>query len=356
MSDIRLDSLVKRFGEVTAVNNVSYEIQDGEFFTIVGPSGCGKTTTLRMIAGFEESTEGTIEIDGEPITEKKPEERDVGMVFQNYALFPHMTVYENIQFGLKMNDIDPDTHEAKIGEMLKLIGLPDIGSKYPEELSGGQQQRVALARALVIEPDVLLLDEPLSNLDKKLRDKMQIELKRIQKEAGVTTIHVTHNQTEAMSLADNVCVMNDGNVEQIGAPKEVYHNPRNEFVADFLGESNQIEAKLLQNGDSKTVAEISNSAIQFSLNGTASNIRNGLLVFRPEDIKFDSDINQENTFDATIETSIFTGNHTRCELILKDQHGNNSPKIIAFSNEYWEPNSTVKITIAPENIQFLAGD
>lgn len=356
MSGIRLNSVVKRFGGLTAVNNVSYEVQDGEFFTIVGPSGCGKTTTLRMIAGFETPTSGTIELDGEPITNKKPEERDVGMVFQNYALFPHMTVYENIRFGLKMSEVDSDSHNAKIEEMLELIGLPTIGSKYPNELSGGQQQRVALARALVIEPDVLLLDEPLSNLDKKLRDQMQIELKRIQKEAEVTTIHVTHNQTEAMSLADNVCVMNDGNVEQIGVPEEVYHNPRNEFVAGFLGESNQLEAKLVQNGESRTIAEIVNSTIKFSLNGGAPNARTGSLVFRPEDVEFDTVADQENTFEASIETPLFTGDHTRCELTLKDQHGNDGPQIIAFSNEYREPDSTVRVTIPPNKAQFIAGD
>jgi ABC-type Fe3+/spermidine/putrescine transport system ATPase subunit len=236
--------------------------------------------------------------------------------------------------------------------MLELIDLPDIGKKYPEELSGGQQQRVALARALVIEPDVLLLDEPLSNLDKKLRDQMQIELKRIQKEAGVTTIHVTHNQTEAMSLADNICVMNDGTVEQIGSPKQVYHNPQNKFVANFLGESNQLDAKLIENNNNKSVAEINESGIRFSLiNGTKSNSRTGSVVFRPEDIEFGIDSDQKNTFDAYIETSLFTGGKTRCEIALEG-----GSKIIAFSNKFREPDSSVTVTVPPEKVQFIAGD
>jgi spermidine/putrescine ABC transporter ATP-binding subunit len=352
MAEVRLKSVVKRFGDLIAVNDVSYKIQNGEFFTIVGPSGCGKTTTLRMIAGFDTPTSGTIEVGGNTITDEKPEDRDIGMVFQDYALFPHMTAYENIQFGLKMNEVDSSYHDTKINEMLELIDLPDIGKKYPEELSGGQQQRVALARALVIEPDVLLLDEPLSNLDKKLRDQMQIELKRIQKEAGVTTIHVTHNQTEAMSLADNICVMNDGTVEQIGSPKQVYHNPQNKFVANFLGESNQLDAKLIENNNNKSVAEINESGIRFSLiNGTKSNSRTGSVVFRPEDIEFGIDSDQKNTFDAYIETSLFTGGKTRCEIALEG-----GSKIIAFSNKFREPDSSVTVTVPPEKVQFIAGD
>lgn len=238
------EELVKAFGDVRAVDGISFEIEEGEFFSLLGPSGCGKTTTLRMLAGFERPTDGTITIEGERVDTVPPYDRDVGMVFQSYALFPHKTVGENVGFGLKMEGVPREEREGRIADILDLVGLPGFEDRSPDELSGGQQQRIALARALVIEPSVLLLDEPLSNLDLKLRKEMQFELKRIQTELGITTVYVTHDQEEALSMSDKILVMNEGKSEQVGTPREVYHEPANEFVAEFIGDSNVLQATI----------------------------------------------------------------------------------------------------------------
>jgi len=213
-------------------------IKDGEFMTILGPSGCGKTTTLRMIAGLEKPDSGEILFNGEPINDLPPYERNIGIVFQDYALFPHMTVFRNVAFGLEMRRLPREEVKKKVGHALELVGLRGLENRYPEQLSGGQQQRVALARALVVEPEVLLLDEPLSNLDAKIREHLRGEIKRIQRELGITTIYVTHDQEEAMAISDRIAVMNVGTVEQVGTPLELYYHPRTEFVARFLGTSN----------------------------------------------------------------------------------------------------------------------
>ncbi|NJE09545.1 ABC transporter ATP-binding protein [Thermococcus sp. MAR1] len=219
------------------------EVKDGEFLTLLGPSGCGKTTTLRMIAGFEKPDKGEILFDGRPVNDLPPYERGIGIVFQDYALFPHMTVFKNIAFGLEMKKLPKAEIERKVRWALELVGLSGLENRYPEQLSGGQQQRVALARALVVEPDVLLLDEPLSNLDAKIRERLRGEIKRIQRELGITTIYVTHDQEEAMAVSDRIAVMNFGRVEQVGKPLELYYRPKTEFVARFLGLSNILELK-----------------------------------------------------------------------------------------------------------------
>ncbi|ASJ08492.1 ABC transporter ATP-binding protein [Thermococcus siculi] len=216
-------------------------VKDGEFLTLLGPSGCGKTTTLRMIAGFEKPDRGEILFDGRRVNELPPYERGIGIVFQDYALFPHMTVFKNVAFGLEMKGLPKEEIERKVRWALELVGLEGLGNRYPEQLSGGQQQRVALARALVVEPDVLLLDEPLSNLDAKIRERLRGEIKRIQRELGITTVYVTHDQEEAMAVSDRVAVMNVGHVEQVGRPLELYYRPKTEFVARFLGLSNILE-------------------------------------------------------------------------------------------------------------------
>ena len=214
------------------------EVKDGEFLTLLGPSGCGKTTTLRMIAGFERPDRGEILFDGRPVNDLPPYERNIGIVFQDYALFPHMTVFKNVAFGLEMKGLPKMEIERKVRWALEVVGLTGFENRYPEQLSGGQQQRVALARALVVEPEVLLLDEPLSNLDAKIREKLRGEIKRIQRELGITTLYVTHDQEEAMAISDRIAVMNFGKVEQVGKPLELYYRPRTEFVARFLGLSN----------------------------------------------------------------------------------------------------------------------
>ena len=235
MATLELQGLTKRFGEFTAVDSMNLKAAEGEMIALLGGSGCGKTTTLRMIAGFTEPTAGQILVDGKNVSTIPPYRRNIGIFFQNYALFPHMTVFENVAFGLKLQKLPKNEIRERVEHMLALVKLTGMDKRYPRQLSGGQQQRVALARALVTRPSILLLDEPLSNLDAKLRVEMQVEIKRIQKELGITTIIVTHDHEEAVSLADRVIVMNAGHILQIGKPQEVYDNPVNLFVAKFLG-------------------------------------------------------------------------------------------------------------------------
>ena len=239
---VRLSNVVKRFGEFVAVDSIDLEVQDGEFFSLLGPSGCGKTTTLRMIGGFEQPTSGLIELQGTDVTWLPPYRRNVNTVFQNYALFPHLTIYENVAFGLRRKGIKDSDIKARVTEMLNLVELPGYERRKPHQISGGQAQRVALARALINKPAVLLLDEPLGALDLKLRKQMQVELKRIQQEVGITFIYVTHDQEEAMTMSNRIAVMNRGRFEQLGDPEQLYERPTTRFVAGFLGVSNLLPA------------------------------------------------------------------------------------------------------------------
>src|SRR5436190_1664383 len=240
-ADLTLTAVTKQFGAFTAVRDLDLVVEQGRFFALLGPSGCGKTTTLRMVAGLEEPTAGTISIAGQEITYLKPYKRPVNTVFQSYALFPHLDIFENVAFGLRRRGVK-DVNK-RVQDMLELVELGGYGKRRPAQLSGGQQQRVALARALINRPQVLLLDEPLGALDLKLRRQMQIELKRIQTEVGITFVHVTHDQEEAMTMADRVAVMNHGRIEQLGSPAELYESPRTTFVANFLGQSNLVKAR-----------------------------------------------------------------------------------------------------------------
>jgi putative spermidine/putrescine transport system ATP-binding protein len=248
MTFLELTNVQKRFGDVAAVEDFNLAAERGEFVSFLGPSGCGKTTTLRMIAGFEQPTSGSIVVDGKDITHRPPNRRDVGMVFQSYALFPNMTVANNIGFGLKVRKRPAAAIRQRVGELLDLIGLPGRGERYPWQLSGGQQQRVALARALAIEPQVLLLDEPLSALDAKIRVALRKEIRSIQRQLGITTVYVTHDQEEALSLSDRVVVMSEGRIEQIGTPAEIYNFPATPFVASFVGTLNLLPAKVVEAG------------------------------------------------------------------------------------------------------------
>ena len=242
---VELRKVVKRYGDVVAVHAMDLSVEDGSFVTLLGPSGCGKTTTLRMIAGLERPSEGDIYIKGRRVNELPIHKRNLGIVFQNYALFPHKTIFDNVAFGLKYRSVDKQTMRARVKEALELVRLPHTEGRLPSQLSGGQQQRIALARAIVIQPDVLLLDEPLSALDANLRDEMRVELKRIQRELGVTSIFVTHDQAEALAMSDKVVVMSDGWKEQEGTPEDVYNRPHSRFVAEFLGTSNLFEGRVV---------------------------------------------------------------------------------------------------------------
>jgi spermidine/putrescine transport system ATP-binding protein len=254
-SDVRLESVTKRFGSTVAVDNVSLEIREGEFFSLLGPSGCGKTTTLAMIGGFEEPTSGTLYLGGDDVTGLPPYRRDVNTVFQSYALFPHLDVFENVAFGLRRRGVGKAEIRERVGEGLRLVDLPGYERRKPGQLSGGQQQRVALARALVNRPKLLLLDEPLGALDLKLRKQMQLELKRIQTEVGITFLYVTHDQEEAMVMSDRLAVMNAGKIEQVGPPEHVYDSPATEFVAGFLGASNLLPGRIGErNGETTAVS------------------------------------------------------------------------------------------------------
>jgi len=260
VSFLLLENLVKEFagrggeGIVRAVDNATISIEEGEFITLLGPSGCGKTTTLRLIAGFEFPTSGRIVLDGETINQQPPNQRDMAMVFQSYAIFPHLNVFENIAYGLKIRRLSGESIKQKVRRVLDLTELTGLENRAPNALSGGQQQRVALARALVMEPKVLLMDEPLSNLDAKLREVMRTEIRRIQQTLGITSVYVTHDQVEAMTLSDRIVVMNRGRIEQIGPPTEIYRHPRTTFVADFIGRANFVPAVVKSlNGNSLTI-------------------------------------------------------------------------------------------------------
>jgi iron(III) transport system ATP-binding protein len=241
---VSLDHVSKAFGAVNALQDVSVDTKEGELFLMVGPSGCGKTTALRIIAGFYKPDAGSVKFDGKEVTNLPPHKRNTGMVFQNYALWPHMNIYENVAFGLKMRKVSSNKRVERIRRVLEIVKMREYAERFPNQLSGGQQQRIALARALVIEPNVLLLDEPLSNLDAKLRVEMRSEIRRIQKELGITTIYVTHDQTEALAIADRIAVMNVGSVSQVGTPKEIYQYPQNSFVASFMGEPNVLDGQI----------------------------------------------------------------------------------------------------------------
>lgn len=314
MSLLEIRGVVRRFGDFTAVDGVSMSIESGEFFTLLGPSGCGKTTLLRMIAGFDSPQEGEILLDGKDLVSVPPEKRPIHTVFQSYALFPHMTVAENIAFPLKMRGMGKDEIREKVKESLEDVRLADRGARYPDELSGGQRQRVALARALVNRPRLLLLDEPLAALDMKLREQMQIELINLQKEVGITFIYVTHDQTEALALSHRIAVMNGGRVEQLDEPSKIYDSPKNRFVADFIGTCNLIEAEVAAVGDEKMILEIKGMGEVAAKNpGRAVSGKRGILALRPEKVRIDARISpgvEENHFRGRVHDFLYMGDVT----------------------------------------------
>jgi spermidine/putrescine ABC transporter ATP-binding subunit len=328
---VEIHSLVKLFGMVRAVDNLSFCADPGSFVTLLGPSGSGKTTTLNIIAGFEDPTSGDVFLNGKLMTTKPPNKRNIGMVFQNYALFPHMTAAENIAYPLLMRRLDKSLIHENVHKAMQLVQLEGYENRYPKQLSGGQQQRVALARALVFMPPLLLMDEPLGALDKKLREQMQIEIKRIQNQLGITVIYVTHDQEEALVMSDKIIILNQGHLQQIGGPLEVYERPRNHFVADFVGETNILQG------------EIRNEMNQYFLNldhldvvleiPAEMNLTPGRVSvsIRPEKLWLESWETEKNGPKGEIEELIYVGESTKYlikgfkkQLIVKQQRGTNS--------------------------------
>ena len=354
MAFLTLTGVQKHFpGGVAAVEDFHLDVARGEFVSFLGPSGCGKTTTLRMIAGFERPTAGTITVDGKDITDKPPNQRNVGMVFQSYALFPNMTVAGNIGFGLKVRKRPKAEIDRRVKELLELIHLQDRGERYPWQLSGGQQQRIALARALAIEPQVLLLDEPLSALDAKIRIVLRKEIRAIQRQLGITTVYVTHDQEEALSLSDRVVVMSDGRIEQIGTPSEIYNFPTTAFVASFVGTLNLVTAQV-----------IDASAGRLSIDGQeirASKVKTDTspdgrvtLALRPEGISLGDGGEGANHLRGTLEDINFLGSIVRIRVRIGEGHDDQPPAVIAL-DKFNEPHlrlpdvgEAVTISFPPE--------
>src|SRR5690242_8657121 len=308
MSELRLEHLGKRFGVVVAVEDLSLSVAEGELLVLLGPSGCGKTTTLRMIAGFVEATSGRILLGGHDITHVPSYRRNTGFLFQSYALFPHLSVFENIAFGLEMRRLDRVAIKAKVDGALRLVRLEIFGERMPRQLSGGQQQRVALARALVVAPDILLLDEPLSNLDAKLRQEVRAEIRELQQRLGLTTVLVTHDQEEALTMADRLVVMNEGRLQQIGTQRELYDHPQNRFVASFIGRTNFFEGKVTTPGRFHTAG-----GLDIAFAGGTSDRR--ILAVRPEKLRIGDDTGP-NCFSGVIELATYRGSQTEYRVRL----------------------------------------
>jgi putative spermidine/putrescine transport system ATP-binding protein/spermidine/putrescine transport system ATP-binding protein len=313
---VRLDGVTKEFGSLRAVDDVSIPIHDGEFLTILGPSGAGKTTLLHMIAGFETPTAGEIYIDDDPVSDQPPYDRDIGLVFQDHALFPHMTVRENIAFPLKMRRENPTDIDDRVEETLDLVRLPvDYADKPVDALSGGQQQRVAFARAIVYEPTLLLLDEPLSSLDKKLREEMRAELARIHEETELTIVHVTHNQTEALSMADRIAVIRDGGLEQLAPTRELYADPATPFVADFIGNTTLLSGTVTQVENDRATVAVGSGSIRIP-GDVVPDTDSVVVAVRAEQVALDAD--RDNTYRATVEQVSFEGDRTQYHAFVPD--------------------------------------
>ena len=347
---VSLINVEKSFGKNKVVKSMNIEVKEGEFLTLLGPSGCGKTTTLRMIAGFEDATSGIIKVQGVRVEDKEPFERDVNTVFQNYALFPHMTVFDNIAYGLKIKKRPKDEIKKRVNEMLDLVQLKGYENRKPDALSGGQKQRVAIARALINNPKVLLLDEPLGALDLKLRKQMQVELKRLQKKLGITFVYVTHDQEEALTMSDRIAVMNEGVIEQLGTPREIYDKPLTKFVAGFIGESNIFDGKVISVHDG--IINVETSAGTMKVKGNGFEAGEDIHVsIRPEHIKVSADSVEGFNLRGKIKDNIYMGTFVKTSVDLKDKTEIKYSRIEKeeeftegnFVNIYWNPERAVAI-------------
>ncbi|WP_245576003.1 ABC transporter ATP-binding protein [Haloplanus natans] len=315
-SVVRIDGVTKEYGSLCAVDDVTIPINDGEFITILGPSGAGKTTLLHMIAGFEKPTTGEIYINEQPVSDEPPYERDIGLVFQSHALFPHMTVKENIAFPLKMRRESVENIDRKVEDVLELVRLPvDYADKPVDALSGGQQQRVAFARAIVYEPTLLLLDEPLSSLDKKLREEMRAELARIHEETELTIVHVTHNQTEALSMADRIAVIRDGGLEQLDPVQDLYASPETAFVADFIGNTTLLYGTVTDRTDDTATVAVGDGTMRVSAAAVEGH-SDVVVAIRAEQVELDAEC--DNTYDATVDQVSFEGDRTQYHVSIPE--------------------------------------
>jgi len=353
--DVRLVDVVKRFGEMVAVDHIDLEVRDGEFFSLLGPSGCGKTTTLRMIGGFEQPTSGLIELQGEDVTWLPPFRRNVNTVFQNYALFPHLSIFENVAFGLRRRGVKDNEVKARVREMLDLVELPGFEQRKPSQISGGQAQRVALARALINKPAVLLLDEPLGALDLKLRKQMQVELKRIQQEVGITFIYVTHDQEEAMTMSDRIAVMNRGSYEQLGDPESLYERPTTRFVAGFLGVSNLLPATPDGTADEYAVVKLSDDTRVRVPKALVNGHESLQIGIRPEKIRLsepDKAPTGGNLLHGVVRDASYIGVSTQyivearggARLTVYEQNVERATR-----SELWSPGENVVMTWLPDH-------
>ncbi len=351
MSFLEISHLEKSFGANRVVKDFNLGIEKGEFISLLGPSGCGKTTVLRMVAGFETPSSGAIRIDGKDVVGQRPNQRNIGMVFQSYALFPNLTVAQNVAFGLKVKGVARDEADKRVAEMLRLIGLPDLGSRFPFQLSGGQQQRVALARALAPRPRVLLLDEPLSALDAKIRVSLRSEIREIQRELGITTIFVTHDQEEALSMSDRIVVMNGGIAEQVGAPFDIYNRPRTRFVANFVGTLNTFEAKVEDAGRGL----VSLAGVPLTLPEGAAPATNGgalTLALRPEAVHLGRSDGHEVILPAVISDVDFLGSVIR----VRAQAGGSTVALDTFNRSDTPPpavGDAVEISLSARDVIVL---
>lgn len=355
---LKLTNVTKVFGngddQITAVDNFNFTINPGEFVTLLGPSGCGKTTTLRMIAGFETPTSGDISLDGNNLKNLTPDKRPMGMVFQSYALFPHMSVFENVAYGLRVQKLSKSEIESRVAGVLDSMSLSHLAQRAPNQLSGGQQQRVALARAMVVEPKVLLFDEPLSNLDAKLRAQMRIEIRKIQQKLGITSVFVTHDQDEAMSLSDRIVVMRNAVVEQSGTPDEIYRRPSSVFVADFIGRSNFFEvANVKAKGAGKATVEVNGESMEVLAHPNAVNSKKPVLLVRPESIEVKAA--SASKADGTVSNIVFYGNHVEYSITTK--HGEVSAiESDPIYDEIVQPGQSASLSFHPSRAWLLPND
>lgn len=348
---VKLKNISKSFDGKKIINNISLDIKEGEFLTLLGPSGCGKTTILRMISGLEKVTSGKIYIEGEDVTEMDPTDRAVNTIFQNFALFPHMSVWNNVNFGLKMKKVPKEEAEKRIKDAIKLVKLEGFEDRFPSQLSGGQQQRVAIARGIVMNHKVLLLDESLCSLDLKLKREMQVELKKLQKKLGMTFIYVTHDQDEALTMSDRIAIINNGMIEQLDSPQNIYRYPKTAFTADFIGESNIINAPVDSLDNDNIIVTVLDN-IKLSLNNNNYSKGDNLkLLFRPEIINVHKNY-VKNSVEGKIENYVYDGQFTKLEISTKEKE---ILKVTITDSDLCKKDDTVYLTI-PEDKVVIIGD